>query len=161
MRKGLIFMMIGFVMFFSCKKSGNQEEVRQQADIKLEKVAEKYTYDQLKQMLYYKEKQTGGLVGVDYRMFKPFWSDKLKIRIYFSNKALATAYKDFVIKTKFIAPSGTQLGERTDTVFIIVMPQQTKQYVLSPGNYPAQTSDVIVNLIDYKPVFVDSVQVDN
>ncbi len=164
MRVKAFILLLASVLIFSCQNTETTSNTTSQAQkdsLTYQKIINRYSYDQLKQMLYLKESQINGLVVAKYQVFKPFLSKKYIINLRLENHAIIVPYHNFGFEIKFFDQDGKLLGQIRKNIDIISYPQQRTEYNIVLDEYPTETSKIIVNLVHYEPMPLDSLKVEN
>ena len=112
-------------------------------------------------MLYLKESKLPGLVDVKYQVFRPFLSKKYIIDLRLENHAVIVPYHNFKFIIKFFDEDDKLLGQIKKQVDVIAYPQQKTEYNIFLSEYPLKTSKIIVNVLHYDPMPLDSLKDEN
>ncbi len=153
MKKVLKLLLI-LILFSSCNEPALLK-TRTEEKITPEKIVDTLSYEQIKNLLYLKEK-TMDFVTYSYSSWKPLFGSNLKVEVKISNNSLVTAYRDFKISINYLTDDGYPVGQKEETINMIVYPQQTETYTMTIYNYPSSTKHVKVKLLSYSSANADS-----
>ncbi len=164
MRTKAIILLLASVLIFSCQNtetSSNTTTKSKKDSLTYQKIINHYSYDQLKQILYLKESQIKGLIVYKYQVFKPFLSKKYMINLKLENHAVIVPYHNLGFEIKFFDENGKLLGQIRKNIDLIVYPHQPTEYNIVLDEYPSGTSKIIVNLVHYEPMPLNSLNEQN
>ena len=159
MRRLILLIFSLLAVFMSCNKSSQQTlSSNASKQSKLEQVAKQYTYGDLKQMLYIKERQMGGMLGVNARIFRSFYTKSATIELDFKNYALLTSFYDVKVELTFIGTNGKVFSKKQQVINDTIAPcQDVYFYRIRFNNALENVSSVSVSIVSYKTKMTDKI----
>ncbi len=153
--KLLIFSLL--LIFASCSKTPDKTIARNNGNsTRLEQVADKYSYDDLKQILYLKESKQGGLLAVSARIFRSPFTKTAIVELSFRNYARITSFYDVQVELKFITNGGKIFSKKRQTIKQVIEPcEENYVYRIKFNNEMKNISSVSVEIVDYKTKLAD------
>ena len=157
MRRVILLTFSLLFIFLGCNSSSNNSKsANSDKQARLQQVADKYSYDDLKQILYLKESKQGGLLGVQARIFRSYFTKSAVVELTFKNYAIVTSFYDVQVELKFIGTNGKIFSKKQQLIDGIIKPcQDDFVYRIRFNNPLDNVSSVIVEILKYKTKLTD------